>query len=1392
MITLLMIDLLERSFKEYKKMSDYSISYKITADDSGFQAVMTNVSKSLSGFGQKISDSTKKVTEGAKNWGLDLNQFYNKGSSIFKQFGIDVDKFASHFGMSGALMTGIVAVTTALNKLGEEMNKMSGEIVKGTGKTGEALRQLEEDAGQALINGVGAGAQEVGQIIANLNTRFATTGEEAVKLTDSFDQLSAVFGVDASDAVNSVADAIKKWGLNTEDAIPLLDQLTVGSQESGASLNELLSGLTSGQAIFSQFGMSVTDSIAFLGSLSAEGVDASSALTGMRTALAKFSTEGKDAGQAFQEVSEAIRNADTQTEALAIATETFGTRSGAEMVRVLQSSSESANSLAEKLQQAGGALSVTDANSRTAKDALDDLTASLQGTFRGFGQGVNELFKDIIDSVTEFMNLIAPIVEPLGLIFRDVFSFIGELIKTLVGFFVEFQKRYNVVWQSVVDILSSVYKSFHSILGNVLSIFQDVFGLVFAILGKDWGLAWAYTKRILLNAVAIIANHLSGLVNVFSGAINGIIRLLNGLIDGFNDLIKTINLIPGIDIPLAQKLSEIGEVNFAEDWGINEAIAEVTAEIDEMTGKTTEQLVGSLGEIKDTSFDVAEDVAEGWDTAFSTMRSSAQTWEDKIENQQIKMLKKEQEHALERARLEGKTDAEILEIKKGYLKQIADIQAKQLEEEKQAELDKLDEIEKTTGVTEETEKLRFQINKYYSTEITNLYEFEKEKIEEVAKTATEGAKEETGAKQELIETEEELIEAKDKASGAEEKSAQRNYTWEKKLLEQENERLAKVDENDEQIYKNKQRLIEIEKIEALARAESTDEAGQIDLYYNNKLNDLIEERAKLLASLGNKGAKADGGSASDISDAEIKALEEVAQAQQKWAEKLEAQRQASFMADKERNIQRAKDYGATEEEIFAIQKHYADKELAYNLAQIEQEKQSALGQAKSEEEKASIVDFYNLKSAESYKKYQDEICVVSRDASEEMEENLKSTWSKFSNIVSVVTDKMKTAFKGVFDFTVKIFKGIGNVISSLWSGFIKALDFNPDDALDSLLAFEDKILTFFIETLPKIPQFLASALQSIGVLLNTLLENVDFSAIGDMLADAFVSALDMLPALVTQVTKLITKLVKSLPSIINKVVPNITRAFIGIVKAIPDILPSMVQAFTSIIDQIIRVLPDMVNIALPNLINGLVENLPTLINGLMTLINSLLDQLPRILGMLVDGITNIVVDLLRNPEKLLDLVFKLIDVIARIPFLLLENAGKIVGAFIQAIPQLLAKIFSELPRMIGEAIRNALSAIGGFFSWVWAGIKGIFGFANGTDNAPRGLAIVGEAGPELVNFRGGEQVINNRNTQKALQGISSGTNNFNVTFNNLQDTTAFAMMQQLKAYNRNMAINGII
>lgn len=74
------------------------------------------------------------------------------------------------------------------------------------------------------------------------------------------------------------------------------------------------------------------------------------------------------------------------------------------------------------------------------------------------------------------------------------------------------------------------------------------------------------------------------------------------------------------------------------------------------------------------------------------------------------------------------------------------------------------------------------------------------------------------------------------------------------------------------------------------------------------------------------------------------------------------------------------------------------------------------------------------------------------------------------------------------------------------------------------------------------------------------------------------------------------------------------------------------------------------------------------------------------------------------------------------------------------------------------------------------------GYASGTDNATAGVHLVGEDGPELVYFNGGEKVLNAHDTLQAMESnpLAGNTNNVQVSFNieGNADTNTVAMFQQ--------------
>ena len=503
-----------------------------------------------------------------------------KGETSVNNFGGIIDKV---LGPKGKLIMALTAATTAAVKFGQAMNASMSEIAKGTGATGEQLIKLRDNAHDALVNGVARSAKEVGTMIADLNTRFGVTGKELTVLTKEFSDFADVTGVDTKSAINTTADVMAKWNIQTEDANKLLDQLTKASQDSGAGVDELLAGLKQGQAVFSQFGMSASDSIAYMASLKANGIETSKALTGMQIALAKFSQQGIEAQAGFEAVSEAIKNASTDTEALNIAVETFGTRNGAEMVKILRDSADSADKFKEAIMNAGGALAATKEASRTSADAFKELKSALSGTFGGFGEGFDELFKGIIDGVTNLVRTISPIIKPIANIFRDVLSTVGGLVTEVTSRIQELTNS-NTGFQSLATTLDDVYNIIHQTLGFILDSFKTAFGFIFAIINGKWDLAWEYLKKTLLVSAKFVLDTISGLLNTVKDNINVFIeKVINPFVDKLNWVQEKLGF------EKTEKFGLIENFDLSKMAGVTDALEKVNKKIEKLSGKTKEK-----------------------------------------------------------------------------------------------------------------------------------------------------------------------------------------------------------------------------------------------------------------------------------------------------------------------------------------------------------------------------------------------------------------------------------------------------------------------------------------------------------------------------------------------------------------------------------------------------------------------------------------------------------------------------------------------------------------------------------------------------------------------------------------------------------------------------------
>lgn len=1136
-----------------------------------------------------------------------------KGGTSVNNFGGVVEKI---LGPKGKLVSALAAATTAAVKFGQAMNSSMSEIAKGTGKTGEELYKLRENVHDALVDGVARSAKEVGTMIADLNTRFGVTGKEVVQLTKDFDKFAKVTDTDTKTAINLTADAMAKWNIQTEDTDKLLDQLTKASQESGASVTELLNGLKSGQAVFSQFGMSATDTIAFMGALKQNGIESSQALIAMKTALANFANDGINAQEGFAQVSEAIKNATSQTEALSIATATFGARNGAEMVKVLQSGALSADEFKNKLMEAGGAVESTHKAARTSKEAIAELGSALSGTFGGLAEGLESLFKGIVDVIKRAIQMIDPIVRPLMNIVRDVLSFVGELvaeIANLIGDSVENGLGFNMVASS----LQSAYETIHDILANLLEVFKNAFSLISHVMGGQWDVVLLdFEKGFLLFAKTIL-DYVSDLLNGFKGQINVFIEKV------INPFIEKVNFVEEkLGRKKTDKMSLIENFDLSGTTGLTQKIDEITKKIQDKTGETAKKMTGDLGAVKKAIKDTGDEAEK--------------------ENKEV-------------ASETSKTLKNFVTGMKSGLKKIGG---------------------EYNDIIDNTEALN-----------TVLYNVG-ETVVNVVAVAFEDTFTALG---------EELV-----AGG---------NAW-------ENMTAIALDGVAQVLQALGQQLLAL----SAARAANYD--------------------------YGTAAMAAAGAAAAFVASGAISAV-----ASQMKEAADEAANVVSSINTLKQKLNEIKNQASFESMYSDMNRLNSLLDEANNKLIIAEERL---------EKYKPLMTF--AKANIILMLYEKELNTALKEV-ELIENEIKSYYLSVINNLQEVNKEIENQI-GYYTDLYNVSEDLYNLQNVLSGTFTW-------DSFDSETSFQ-KYKIMIQQQTNSIKESILSVFNEFSTIGTTLGENIVNGIIDGTTKQDFASQLK------TYLRENMIKLAVYTDEFSEKLGQSSTNFIIAMNTKNADLLTTTRKELEALWDSA-QLAASEAESFIDSVFGDIQENVESVIESAEEMGSSIADSL-------IDGLSNGL-----SQADFLETMKSYIKKLVVTSVVYTESLQAEISAIGEAISNGIKEGFSETGL---EEIRRDLSYIwynaNNAVSAIDSVLNNVFtGYATGTDNATAGLHLVGEAGPELVRFRGGEQVFNANETRNMLQN-GNGGNNFNVTFNNMQDTSAYAMLQQMKQWQREMAINGII
>lgn len=275
----------------------------------GLEAAVMNIligPKLSDTFGSTLGDQLDKAVGPAAD---------KAGKTLGEKLTAGFDKAGKS--LSKNVTAPLLAIGGAAVAVGLDIDDALDAIRVGTGATGDTLAQLEDDF-RNVAKSTTAGFGDIGDVIADLNTRLGLTGEPLRVLAEQLLDLQQITGEAAS--TEAVADLFKTFGVAAEQQSQVLDQIFRASQASGVSFNNLTQSVGQNAARFKELGIPLSEAVALIASVEKAGLSADSVLTGLQRGILKSVGGSDDIVKAQTELTKAQNDQQVASQKLAAAT----------------------------------------------------------------------------------------------------------------------------------------------------------------------------------------------------------------------------------------------------------------------------------------------------------------------------------------------------------------------------------------------------------------------------------------------------------------------------------------------------------------------------------------------------------------------------------------------------------------------------------------------------------------------------------------------------------------------------------------------------------------------------------------------------------------------------------------------------------------------------------------------------------------------------------------------------------------------------------------------------------------------------------------------------------------------------------------------------------------
>lgn len=349
---------------------------------------------------QKAKQHLEDLEKAQKDFGTAAAQTIKEAGAKIEEYGGKASKVGET--LTKNVTTPLTAAAAAGVAAFSAVDEGVDTIVTATGASGEALDGLVASY-ETIATSIPEELGDVASAVGEVNTRFHTMGEELEGQTTLFLQFAKITGGDVVSSVDSADKVLKTFGKTSDDASGLLGMVAKAAQDTGINAQGLMDDVLANSATFKELNFSLEESVNFMALLDENGVESGVALAGLKKAVVNLTDAGMSESEALQTVIDKIKNAGSETEALTIAQETFGTKGAAEMATAIREGRLSLDDLSASM--ADYSTVVTDTYNNTM-DGVDGATTAANAAkiaMSTLGETISDMLAPIFQHLTQLL-----------------------------------------------------------------------------------------------------------------------------------------------------------------------------------------------------------------------------------------------------------------------------------------------------------------------------------------------------------------------------------------------------------------------------------------------------------------------------------------------------------------------------------------------------------------------------------------------------------------------------------------------------------------------------------------------------------------------------------------------------------------------------------------------------------------------------------------------------------------------------------------------------------------------------------------------------------------------------------------------------------------------------